>query len=103
MIRRPPRSTLFPYTTLFRSRLQRGAVTVRVEIGEKRILAFLQQDRRVEPRAETLRQRGFARADRAFYRDVAERQGGRMISSRSEDRTSGAASAEAPARPLLRD
>src|SRR2546427_7900315 len=24
MIRRPPRSTLFPYTTLFRSRLQRG-------------------------------------------------------------------------------
>src|SRR3712207_8853825 len=25
MIRRPPRSTLFPYTTLFRSRLLRGA------------------------------------------------------------------------------
>src|SRR3712207_8403910 len=25
MIRRPPRSTLFPYTTLFRSRLARGA------------------------------------------------------------------------------
>src|SRR2546426_8780130 len=25
MIRRPPRSTLFPYTTLFRSRLPRGA------------------------------------------------------------------------------
>src|SRR5258708_28495611 len=28
MIRRPPRSTLFPYTTLFRSRLGRFAVTV---------------------------------------------------------------------------
>src|SRR2546422_2361971 len=26
MIRRPPRSTLFPYTTLFRSRPVRGAV-----------------------------------------------------------------------------
>src|SRR2546422_3030844 len=26
MIRRPPRSTLFPYTTLFRSHLQRGEV-----------------------------------------------------------------------------
>src|SRR5689334_24265208 len=26
MIRRPPRSTLFPYTTLFRSDVQRGAV-----------------------------------------------------------------------------
>src|SRR2546422_8439773 len=25
MIRRPPRSTLFPYTTLFRSRLKRAA------------------------------------------------------------------------------
>src|SRR2546425_3844397 len=25
MIRRPPRSTLFPYTTLFRSRLNHGA------------------------------------------------------------------------------
>src|SRR3712207_7708906 len=27
MIRRPPRSTLFPYTTLFRSRLPLGAIT----------------------------------------------------------------------------
>src|SRR3712207_8832926 len=26
MIRRPPRSTLFPYTTLFRSKLLKGAV-----------------------------------------------------------------------------
>src|SRR2546422_3336822 len=26
MIRRPPRSTLFPYTTLFRSRIDRGQV-----------------------------------------------------------------------------
>src|SRR2546425_3689498 len=30
MIRRPPRSTLFPYTTLFRSRLWRCAVDKRV-------------------------------------------------------------------------
>src|SRR3712207_8029027 len=30
MIRRPPRSTLFPYTTLFRSELIRG---VRVEVA----------------------------------------------------------------------
>src|SRR2546425_5578160 len=28
MIRRPPRSTLFPYTTLFRSALARGAASV---------------------------------------------------------------------------
>src|SRR3712207_7098845 len=30
MIRRPPRSTLFPYTTLFRSRLTSGCHTARV-------------------------------------------------------------------------
>src|SRR5256885_16331243 len=30
MIRRPPRSTLFPYTTLFRSRNQRAVLPVRV-------------------------------------------------------------------------
>src|SRR5947199_1908415 len=29
MIRRPPRSTLFPYTTLFRSRLSAGTLTRR--------------------------------------------------------------------------
>src|SRR3954465_2271215 len=29
MIRRPPRSTLFPYTTLFRSQPERGAARVR--------------------------------------------------------------------------
>src|SRR6266496_3904440 len=29
MIRRPPRSTLFPYTTLFRSRLERGRAGAR--------------------------------------------------------------------------
>src|SRR2546427_4103553 len=29
MIRRPPRSTLFPYTTLFRSRLQPGVQLLR--------------------------------------------------------------------------
>src|SRR5216683_7090961 len=28
MIRRPPRSTLFPYTTLFRSLIERGALGV---------------------------------------------------------------------------
>src|SRR2546421_11383265 len=31
MIRRPPRSTLFPYTTLFRSRVRIGAVATVVK------------------------------------------------------------------------
>src|SRR3712207_7768988 len=33
MIRRPPRSTLFPYTTLFRSRARRSAVR-RLAVGQ---------------------------------------------------------------------
>src|SRR5256885_4898867 len=33
MIRRPPRSTLFPYTTLFRSRASRGASRARARGG----------------------------------------------------------------------
>src|SRR5438067_4166397 len=36
MIRRPPRSTLFPYTTLFRSRRAHGAI---VAVGQR--LAWL--------------------------------------------------------------
>src|SRR2546422_2608280 len=40
MIRRPPRSTLFPYTTLFRSAFQRlaGGLTMIVESGPARII-----------------------------------------------------------------
>src|SRR2546430_15391715 len=35
MIRRPPRSTLFPYTTLFRSRLRRDAADLPAEAAAK--------------------------------------------------------------------
>src|SRR2546430_6659466 len=34
MIRRPPRSTLFPYTTLFRSYSAGGAVTAQMDLGD---------------------------------------------------------------------
>src|SRR5688572_30938497 len=34
MLRRPPRSTLFPYTTLFRSKTVGGGVDVRGERGD---------------------------------------------------------------------
>src|SRR2546423_8689427 len=33
MIRRPPRSTLFPYTTLFRSLVHRGGLTLESSLG----------------------------------------------------------------------
>src|SRR2546430_5611448 len=46
MIRRPPRSTLFPYTTLFRSHQARiGGVFINVEIGtrgiERQVVRYL--------------------------------------------------------------
>src|SRR5258708_30440223 len=39
MIRRPPRSTLFPYTTLFRSVLRRGAGSRRPDGHGRRLSA----------------------------------------------------------------
>src|SRR3712207_7252553 len=35
MIRRPPRSTLFPYTTLFRSRVEKGAARMLSRSGKE--------------------------------------------------------------------
>src|SRR2546423_15582986 len=43
MIRRPPRSTLFPYTTLFRS-------LVHDDLADVRVLAVPQRDRREDLR-----------------------------------------------------
>src|SRR3712207_7296766 len=55
MIRRPPRSTLFPYTTLFRSRLRRGPARqdeVRPEAPAQRLqLAGAGRDRDLVPEA----------------------------------------------------
>src|SRR3712207_117127 len=44
MIRRPPRSTLFPYTTLFRSAVQRGAGTLLGVLLGSLLLAVLPGD-----------------------------------------------------------
>src|SRR5437870_8414385 len=48
MLRRPPRSTLFPYTTLFRSRLGRQVVAARLDqltrtgvVGDELAIALL--------------------------------------------------------------
>src|SRR2546429_7291016 len=40
MIRRPPRSTLFPYTTLFRSRLKVGPVTREFVVSQGTVRYF---------------------------------------------------------------
>src|SRR2546422_11253020 len=63
MIRRPPRSTLFPYTTLFRSKCHREKQMV-PRLAHRRLLAPVQQhgvsemlDRRAVPAAKHLEQR----------------------------------------------
>src|SRR5687768_17695256 len=73
MIRRPPRSTLFPYTTLFRSGPSAGATGAAGAAGER--------GARGEARRADLRRRrrpGQAAADR----------GGRAQDRRSEEHTS---------------
>src|SRR3712207_8019483 len=72
MIRRPPRSTLFPYTTLFRSRPHRGG--------------GLRGARRPRPRADRL----------DGHRDPRQVQQRRDDHARSEKPTS-----ELPSRPYI--
>src|SRR3712207_7861940 len=47
MIRRPPRSTLFPYTTLFRSEVGRGALADLLADRAREALERALRDRRV--------------------------------------------------------
>src|SRR3712207_8234956 len=75
MIRRPPRSTLFPYTTLFRSGAGRGPV--------HRALAA----RQLEPAAVRVDHRGHARRLRADARHAAGRAAA-GAPARSEEHTS---------------
>src|SRR3712207_6934154 len=68
MIRRPPRSTLFPYTTLFRSKGRGGEAGQAVEdAGEQRNEADQQQVREGDPGQEG-RQRQLLARDRKSTR-----------------------------------
>src|SRR2546430_4677448 len=77
MIRRPPRSTLFPYTTLFRSR---GGQVIKVEQS----LARLRQDLHLE-RADGI----LARSQQRFkvaqsFVNLRDRKSTRLNSSHSQ-------------------
>src|SRR3712207_7647441 len=80
MIRRPPRSTLFPYTTLFRSRLEGG----RGQVGEDRSDRLPLSRGIVEPEGLTQRSQGGLKA---FLRvGGRSRECGEVV--RSEEHTS---------------
>src|SRR2546427_1514969 len=57
MIRRPPRSTLFPYTTLFRSsfHIRSAAVTCMLPSPENRCSRTMRAMRRVSTTAQVIR------------------------------------------------
>src|SRR5256886_9290086 len=103
MIRRPPRSTLFPYTTLFRSRAARARAGPRAAIrlprqpdpvgnrnaavlppggvvgvaaGARGARALLRRSRRGRVRRRTLVRNGAARHGAAPRRDAGLRPGG---------------------------
>src|SRR3989442_8012632 len=57
MIRRPPRSTLFPYTTLFRSRHQRPQRRKPERRRAQRLAGALHQDPRSEEHTSELQSR----------------------------------------------
>src|SRR3712207_8731810 len=76
MIRRPPRSTLFPYTTLFRSRIGRDAARLgrRVEDDAQRSLVeqVAAPDREHQPTVELVIERGGNVVDLARERRRSE-------------------------------
>src|SRR2546430_6126888 len=47
MIRRPPRSTLFPYTTLFRSRIQQYELAFRMQTSVPGLLDLSDEPKRI--------------------------------------------------------
>jgi hypothetical protein len=57
--------------------LQGGARPIGVEVLEERVFGVLEHDRGIEARAEALRERGFAGANRTLDRDVPEAHGAR--------------------------
>src|SRR3712207_7877261 len=81
MIRRPPRSTLFPYTTLFRStRHYERAIYSEIVTEIKRAGGF--------PDDYQLAGGYYCWLLTAFYRSETERERGTLIKWRSEEHTS---------------
>src|SRR2546430_8413854 len=87
MIRRPPRSTLFPYTTLFRSRL----VRLRARRKEQRVFgteqlgdALLQPARRGIAVQDVIADLGFGHGAAHAGRRLGDRKSTRLNSSHSQ-------------------
>src|SRR2546422_1558579 len=76
MIRRPPRSTLFPYTTLFRS--------LRVDLAQSPVVRLLDAAA-IGPALGRMGRKPGTALDVALARELAQREGAK---ARSEEHTS---------------
>src|SRR3712207_9040725 len=90
MIRRPPRSTLFPYTTLFRSLL---------EVGQERVESFMQENEGLQLYAHLFddlfreKEHKLSGPEEAILAAASDMAGGAnqiydMLTERSEEHTS---------------
>src|SRR2546430_7245930 len=79
MIRRPPRSTLFPYTTLFRSLLRQGKALL-FDVGQERGLKLVVGEAAV--RVGVRRVEGLQDPDR--HLPLGDRKSTRLNSSHSQ-------------------
>src|SRR2546430_13491101 len=85
MIRRPPRSTLFPYTTLFRSREQRRHLSV--ELGRRQEARGIERDDEGAVRELSLLGAGRARARQDATEDLdGEREAVPLVRAGGEQR-----------------
>src|SRR5256885_4986459 len=89
MIRRPPRSTLFPYTTLFRPRLEQRRERLdrfveRVELSRVKLPQALREPRRaarLDEAQDALALAGHGEADAAAVAGGLDRKSTRLNSS----------------------
>src|SRR3712207_8248548 len=81
MIRRPPRSTLFPYTTLFRSELEGPAQAGALDLADRRLRHLLELVPDPEDRRSVAPQVARALGERAQVGDVQDRKSTRLNSS----------------------
>src|SRR3712207_8939636 len=74
MIRRPPRSTLFPYTTLFRSRLAHYKVPRYVKVVEEFPMTVTGKIRKVEMRQVSVEELGLQSRSEEHTSELQSRQ-----------------------------
>src|SRR2546430_4550972 len=84
MIRRPPRSTLFPYTTLFRSDQSRTVMLEATRDVEPRLARIFREIEK--PARADLRREGFAENKQRHERSLAVRYKGQSFEDRKSTR-----------------